>query len=92
LRNFPKASVQGIEDITPRVQLRIGNVVLMVAVGELQTPMTHQGRSANLGHGLEQKVMAFFVQLAANDLRPLSVPPTMESVLATKFKLKEKGQ
>jgi hypothetical protein len=46
LRNYPKESVQGLKDFTPRVHLRHENDALMAVIDEL-----HASRMpANLGH------------------------------------------
>jgi hypothetical protein len=90
LRNFPEGACRTAKT-TPSVQLRHGNVALMVIVDELHALRVHERRPANLRHGGQHKVSSFFMQLTVEDLRALRMPPCMEQV-TERFKVKKGGQ
>jgi hypothetical protein len=92
LWEYPKGPGVFHENITSMLQLRDNNVAMMDAYRAIYASKAHPCRSANLGHGTRQKLRAFFVQLSNTDILALSVPPTMERSLITKYKFNNGGQ
>ena len=91
LETFPDGPILDARDIAIRVQLRGPNVGFMEAHWQITALRLHAGHPADLGHAARQHLPVFFVQVESQDLRALAVPPYMEQLLITKYKLKNNG-